>query len=148
MSIQGGNAWRRKPQDEFENRREVPWSLATPAVSVEAQERPDPAGLLWVRRPETDLVAMMQAAPGAAEVESVESQDALADELADAVEQMDERLRWVFQAHVNRGLSFSQIAVEIGMSKSRAHELYQLAQAELIALLRDAPITQERLGNR
>lgn len=149
MTVQGGNAWRRKAQDEFESRREVPWDLTGPLdQDIRGQERPykDPPGLMVAMRPATELQALMETAPGDTPQESLEAQQPLSDELADAIEAMDGRLRWVFQAHVNRGLSFRAIGRELGLSKSRAHELYVTAQQELARLLQDAPVTQSRLN--
>lgn len=132
--------WRGRPQDEFESKHETPWPIGHRDRAAPDELDIDPVGLMSIRRPETTIQALMETAPGDTPLESVEEQATLAETLADALDAMGQdspRHLWVFQAHVNRGLSFREIGDELNISKSHAHFLYQQAQQRLRHLLGD-----------
>ncbi len=87
--------------------------------------------------PETATQALMEAAPFEEPQTSLEAFAHLRDELVDAVDDLEPRLRWIFEARVYRGLSVRQVALELNLAKSHVHRLYQQAVAEL----------QEKLGH-
>lgn len=63
--------------------------------------------------------------------QSTEAAMQLHDNLAQAVDSLPDRLRWVFEAHHYRGTSFRHIGVEMGLSKSQADRIYRQALAHL-----------------
>jgi len=140
-------SWRTKPVDDFPSRRETPWPIGfhRPDSHHSNDLPPDPKGLLLHRRPATALQAIMETAPGDQPQRSLEEDAPLADLLADVIEEMPERLKWVFQARNNRGMSFGQIAKELGLSKTHAFHLYGQATDWLQARLADEPLVTERL---
>lgn len=143
--------WRTKAMDEFASTKETPWPLnfavrddggahVVGAGDGTPEVRPDPPGLMSVRRPETMIQALMETPPGDEPDQSVEEQASLSEALADIMETLETdypRLHWVFTAHVNRGLSFKQIGDELNISKTHAHFLYQQAQARLQKMIGD-----------
>ena len=135
--------------DEFEDPRQVPWPLGAPqdddTPQGAAKANGPVQGVMWPRPPDTDLQALMEAAPGESPAKSATADLAVGEVLAEAIEAMPERLRWVFQAHHNRGLSFRQIADEIGLGKTWVHVLYGDAKEWLAARLSDEPLIAERL---
>lgn len=131
--------------DPERNRKELPWDLGR--LRSNDMERPDPEGLMIGARPQTKLQALMETAPGAEPVDSVEDLSELRELLADALEVLDARDLWIFTAHVNRGLSFRQIGAELNLAKSHVHRIYRKVCDELAYLLADEPLIVERLGD-
>lgn len=149
MTTSQNPQWRKNPVDDFPARKETPWAIGGGNNTADIG---DPSGLMGVRRPQTTLQALMETAPGDTPVQSIEDQNQLRDVLADALDEMAKsdaddgpRLLHVFQAHVNRGMSFNQIADEMAISKTHAHHLYGLAQAYLASILAGDPLVAQRL---
>lgn len=79
----------------------------------------------------------MQAAPFEEPATSLEDVSHLRERIADAVDGLDARLRWVFEARVYRGLSVREVAREMNLSKSFVDRLHKQALAELRRALGD-----------
>ena len=131
--------WRSGPVDDFPDRRTVPWRLDGD------HPEGDHDGLMLSRQPETELQALMETAPHDTPATSIEESMALRDTIADAIDNMDQRERWVFLAHVNRGMSFQDIGQEMGISKTHAHYLHGQARQSLQDALMAEPTVAERL---
>jgi RNA polymerase sigma factor (sigma-70 family) len=97
------------------------------------------------RRPETRLQAVMEAPHGHEPAESDEDAAELLTVLQDAIEAMDERDRWIFEAVHYRRMSVRQLGRELSLSKTHVHRLYLDITARLAASLANDPIIKERL---
>lgn len=150
--------WRTGPTDDFPA-RDTPWPLGWPAATKESEPDdagvrsrqdipPDPPGLMTRRQPETQIQALMEAAPHTEPAESIEEQLALMEVLGDAIERMPDHLRWAFEAVVHRGLSYQLGADEISISKSTFRYRYHKAVQWLQDELKDHPIIAARLETR
>lgn len=144
--------WRLGQHDEFRVRREVCWPIGFPLPRVDENAAPAIAeplvpkqGLLVFDRPETDLVALMQTAPGDTPQESVESQQELREVLADAIDQLEPRERWVFLGNASEGLGLRTIATQLSLSKTQVHRILQAARNHLADALVDHPLVAARL---
>lgn len=140
--------WRKHPLEDFPDPHSTPWPIGFPIRSREGNDDPvvrEPDNILFPRVPETQMQALMEAPPGKEPERSVEDEAVLKELLADAIDALDERLKWVFTAYHFRGLSHSQIGDELNMSKSNAHWLYQKAVEQLAEHLGDNPAVIERL---
>jgi RNA polymerase sigma factor (sigma-70 family) len=140
--------WRKGPPDEFRSKKEVSWPLRFDAVARDDGSRLDsydPPGLMMQDIPETDMVALMEAAPGVAEAESLVAQQELREVMAHAWEQMDPREQWVLGASLNRSMSLRAIATELGLSKTQVHRILVAAKRNLALALADEPVVQSRL---
>lgn len=78
-------------------------------------------------RPESFVQALMETAPGHQPATSIEETSELYLRLADAVESLPDRERWVFERHHYEGLSFREIAPMMGLKKSTVSDIYQRA---------------------
>lgn len=131
-------------------RRELPWPLGLARPGADKVPSSDPAGLMLSRPPEHPLQALMEAAPGDTPVESAVELLPLREALEDGLDWLEtqhggERLRWIFDAHVNRGLSVRAIGTELNLAKSYVHRLYLEAVRLLAEHLENDPIIKERL---
>ena len=91
--------------------------------------------------PETDLQALMEAAPFEEPHTSQESVAGLREQLADAIDKLEPRLRWIFEARTFRGLSVREVGRELNLSKSYVDRLHRQAvdvlQRELAEVFED-----------
>lgn len=75
-------------------------------------------------QPETELEAVMQAAPHEEPAMSSERLQPLLDVVRDVMEEvLNEREYWILSAYFWRGMSYDKIAVELNMSKTHCHRL-------------------------
>lgn len=140
-------------RDEFRPRRESPWPLGLP-VSIDGRptrDALDPRGVILVDRPETELVALMEAPPHSAAAESVEANAELKELLGRVIyetlgDPRDSRESWVFHAHTFDDLSIRAIAKQIGLHKSQVGRILQSAKLKLAEALEKEPIIRERLN--
>ena len=97
----------------------------------------DPAALpeRGVNRPETDIESLMQAAPGEAEAASVESRLELQELMADAIDALSERDRWIIEALFWRRLTLRQLGAELAISKTQVARLRDEALQKLGVIL-------------
>jgi hypothetical protein len=137
---------------EGAHRRELPWPIGLARPGEDKVAGTDPSGLMLSRPPETPLQALMETAPGDTVPESAVELLPLREALEDGLCWLEtqhggERLRWIFDAHVNRGLSVRAIGAELNLAKSYVHRLY-LEAVRLLALhLQDNPEVARRLVN-
>ena len=83
-------------------------------------------------RPYSDMQALMEAAPGAAIENSVESLLRLRDVLADAIDDLPDRHRWVLEQRLIAKVPLRTLANWMSISKSRVHTL----EREALVMLR------------
>ena len=83
-------------------------------------------------RPYSDMQALMEAAPGAAIENSVESLLRLRDVLADAIDDLPDRHRWVLEQRLIAKVPLRTLANWMSISKSRVHTL----EKEALVMLR------------
>lgn len=115
------------------SRREIP---------VSPLEDPDWDGfqMAWVEdphRPETDIQALMEAAPFQEPERSKRERLALRDTLADAIDSLEPIEQWIFEATVIERRSYRQVARDIGYSKSSIHRIRDRAIRKLQEILRE-----------
>lgn len=87
--------------------------------------------------PDTDAQALMEARPFREPATSKESSAHLRDRIADAIDGLEPRLRWIFEARYYRGLSVRDVGRELNLAKSHVDRLYQRALGELREQLGD-----------
>lgn len=96
-------------------------------------------------RPSTPMQALMEAPPHhEPEVSQVELLE-LRDVLADAIDQLDDRARYVFEQHVIGGVAIRQLADWLGCSKSTIWKIKKRAIRLLRKSLSDHPAIQAYL---
>lgn len=81
--------------------------------------------------PDTDMQALMEARPHCEPATSKQQTEHLRERLADAIENLEPRLRWIFEARFFRGMSVREVGRELSLSKSFVDRLYRQALAEL-----------------
>lgn len=91
------------------------------------------------RRPMTPLQALMECAPGEEPDASQLELLALRDTIADAIDRLDLRHKWVFEMHVLNRFSVRTLGEMMGLGKSYVHLLVQEAKAMLAEDLQDHP---------
>lgn len=85
------------------------------------------------RVPETPMEAMMLAEPFDEPVLSKRELGPIIASVGDSLAVLDDRRRWIVEAHIWRGRSFRQIAAELALSKTHVDRLYR----EALVLLGD-----------
>lgn len=97
--------------------------------------------------PDTPWQALMECRPG--DEPSISKQELLPlrDVIADALDALPARERWVVERHAIERLSFSVIGTQLSLSKSMAHKIYQKAQRRLQAELWDHPLVRGHINN-
>jgi DNA-directed RNA polymerase specialized sigma24 family protein len=98
------------------------------------------------RTPETPWEALMTCEAGSEPPLSRLELLAVRDLLTDAVEQLDPRRRWVFEAVFIERRPMRTIADQMSLSLGMVHKLSVQARTLLYEYLRDDPIVKEYLG--
>ena len=93
--------------------------------------------------PQTDMQALMEAAPGEAVRTSKESRLPLRDTLADAIDGLPPQERWAFERLIIERLPIREVARMMGTTKSTVHRYKEQAIARLKAEL--SPLLKEWL---
>lgn len=114
------NANELPPSDLISHRREIPFSPDWRHIF----ERPSTV-------PETELQALMQSAPHTDPARSLEETAEIRERIVDALEGLEPRMRWIFEARAFRGLSVRQIGTELSLSKSYVDRIFKAAQKKL-----------------
>lgn len=96
-------------------------------------------------RPETPIQALMEARPFDEPETSKMEMLGLRDILADALDALDARERWIFEGRCIRKLSVRQLAVELAMPHSTVWLVYQRAVGNLREILSAQPLIVEYL---
>lgn len=97
-------------------------------------------------RPRDEYEALMVCAPGDEPETPVSTLLPLRDILADAIERLTPRERWVFDAVTARKQSLRQIADDLAMSKTQIGRIRDDALGKLQFLLEDNPLIKEYLS--
>ncbi len=97
------------------------------------------------RTPETDMEALLMAAPHQDPERSSESLLHLRDILADAIEQLDPKFRFVFEGCVIERRSLRDLGRDLSVSKSTVDRWKQEAVKCLRVLLEDSQPIKEHL---
>lgn len=98
------------------------------------------------RRPEVPLQALMQAQPGDEPELSLEEVQPLREAAASAIEMLTDEHRFIIESVHHERLSFSQLAARLGVEKTQAWRLTQVAEAALQALLLLDPMIQGKIN--
>lgn len=97
-------------------------------------------------RPDNEMQALMEAAPGDEPERSLAEEMPLRERLAEAIDTvLTERERWVFEALVCAGWSLRVVARHLSMSKSQIANIRDAATAKLRAALEDDEIVNSFL---
>jgi RNA polymerase sigma factor (sigma-70 family) len=97
-------------------------------------------------RPDTALAALMECAPGQEPLASLEELSPLRDILADAIDALSERDRWIVDSLVTARLSLRQLADQLSLSKTHVARIRDEAMAKLRLALQDNPTIREYLA--
>jgi hypothetical protein len=134
-------------------KRETPtntndWNKSRPANFLDAQGWPE--GTLrettFTRKPETPLQALMEALPWEEPETSVEELQPLREIVAQAVDRLPARLKYVLECiHMER-LSYQQLADRMAISKTHAFRLTREAETILKATLSANQLIREKLN--
>lgn len=89
--------------------------------------------------------ALLQAAPGDTPAETAEFKQQLREAVADAIELLDDRYRFVIEAIHHERLSYQQLADRLSVTKAWAFNLARMAEEEMRAHLLVNPIIKEYL---
>lgn len=134
-------------------KREVPtstndWNRARPAEQLEAKSWPEATvrETSFTRRPETEIQALLEAAPGETPEVSVEEITPIREAVASAVERLEPRLKFVIEAIHNERLSYQQLADRMSISKTHAFRLAREAENRLRRMLSSNQLIRERLN--
>lgn len=95
--------------------------------------------------PINEYDALMRCAPGDQPERTLEDLRDLREAISDAVEQLEPRLKFVFEAINYEGASYGELAARMSISKTYAFKLARQAEAEVRALLHHNPIVKEYL---
>jgi hypothetical protein len=97
-------------------------------------------------RPETVLVALMQAGPGEPLQESIEEAEPLIEAIEYAALCLNAEDTYILNAINSEGITFDELGARLGVSKTHSHRLYGRALNRLRTLLLNHPPVRERLG--
>jgi RNA polymerase sigma factor (sigma-70 family) len=136
------------PPPEHKDLPEAPYSHSwervfepdwrAPGYEYKREHRPQIAYInSSARVPETAMQALMEARPHEEPTTSLEESAPLRERLVDAVDSLEPRLKWIFEARYYRGMSVREIGRELSLSKSYVDRLYQQALKELARHLED-----------
>ena len=119
-------------------RRELAWPL---------ENQPSTAAVAHATtRPETALEALMQCSPGQEPLPSRDEMLPLRDILADAIESLEPREQWIFDAIFCRKLSLRQLSQELQLSKTHLARDRDQIKEKLQRMLLEHPTIREYLS--
>jgi len=95
---------------------------------------------------ETEYEALMRCAPHQDPQLSKAELAPLRDAIADAIDALPERSRWIFNACVVERRPLRAVAADLALSKSYVHRLLEAARATLAVRLSEHPDVQEYLN--
>jgi DNA-directed RNA polymerase specialized sigma24 family protein len=90
---------------------------------------------IHTHREATPLAALMAAPPNTEPQPSALDGVRLRELLQDAIESVDALNKWIWDAHVNRAMSFRKIAAELDRSKTDIHRRYHQTRDDLADIL-------------
>ena len=126
--------------DPERDRRCVPLPIGFPKVvnsghlGVEVVDPVEP-NVIHGHLADTRMAALMATPPNHEPEPCVIDGLEMRDSLQDAIESIQGVNRWIWDSHVNRALSFRQIADELGRSKSAVHRRYHKTRDDLADIL-------------
>lgn len=97
------------------------------------------------QHPATWLQALMETPPGGTQATSREELYPVREALADALDLLTERERYIFDAHEIERISYRAIADRLSMGKSQVCDICNDARAKLAAALQDNPVIRRCL---
>jgi len=123
------------------------WSRARPADPLDAETWPEATvrETTFTRRPETLIQALMESTPIDPIETSVEESQLLREIVADAIDKLDERLRYILDATNSERVSIRPLAERMSLSKSQVHRLKDQALEQVRLHLIGHPIIRRRL---
>lgn len=124
------------------------WSRARPADPLDAETWPEAAvrETTFTRRPETLVQAIMESSPIDPIETSIEETQVLREVVADAIDKLDERLRYILDSVNSERVSMRKLAKRMSLSKSQVHRLNNQAQEQVRLHLIGHPLIRRRLG--
>ena len=124
------------------------WARAKPANPLDAETWPEATvrETTFTRRPETALQALMESGPCDAPETSLEEIQLVREAVAESINQLPERLRYIIDAVNSERVSIRALADRMSISKSQVHRLVDQAEQQLRLLLIGQPIIRRRLG--
>lgn len=134
-------------------KREVPtntndWNRGKPAEPLEAQSWPEATvrETSFTRRPETAIQALLEAAPGEEPDLSLEEIQPIREAVANAIDRLPARLKFVINSIHAERLSYQQLADRMSISKTHAFRLSRDAENILRSILSSNQMIRERLN--
>lgn len=130
-----------------------PWRIHETSVSPipdplwPAQWPPQRSRIMWRRPPDTDLQSLMEAVPGDTAEDSRAQRNELLYSILDALDSLDDRSRYIFDAWTYQRLSIRKIAVQFGVSKSALHRELVCIRRRLQLALDTCPTVRLHLRN-
>lgn len=98
------------------------------------------------RRPETPMEALMMAGIGEATIESVQELQPLREAIASCIEQLNEQDQFIIDALNSEMVSLQELGERLGVTKTHAWRLRNVAYERLQLILLQHPVIRERLG--
>jgi DNA-directed RNA polymerase specialized sigma subunit len=98
-----------------------------------------------LRRPETQIEALMQTAPGQEIQESVEELQPFREAVAQCIEQLDEQDRFIIDAVNTEMVSLEELGKRLGVTKTHAWRLRNCAMDRLREIMLKDPKVLKRL---
>lgn len=95
--------------------------------------------------PINEYDALMRCAPGDQPERTLDDLRDLRETISDAVDRLEPRLKYVFEAIRYEGASYGELAERMSISKTYAFKLARIAEAELRAHLSNNPLIKEYL---
>lgn len=142
--------WYRTFGDPDRTRHESSWTAYLRGAERDGKPSPhdtleEHPGLMVAHQPIDPFEALMQAPPNEPIPLSAAETQRLRELIADAVDRLEPRQRWIWDARVHRRLSFRAIAKELALGKSFVCRQFQRAQAQLRDELGAEPLVADRL---
>jgi DNA-directed RNA polymerase specialized sigma24 family protein len=104
------------------------------------------SGVLWTRRPDSDIEGMMSAMPYCEPDAATPEAQALREALVDCLDQLGDEDRFLVEAIWFERLTVRALAPRLGLEKSQTHRLCCRAVVRLGALCVEHPVLQARYG--
>jgi len=100
----------------------------------------------FLHLPQTEIQALMEAAPGEEPVESLEEIQPLREAVADCLDQLDAQDKFVIDALNSERVSLQELGDRLGVSRMHASRLRDAAFGRLRAVMAEHPVIRKRLG--